>query len=64
MYCEEIIDRHGLVIGTDDRPTHYRMRNKSNCESISDLALANRPFGQWTLLDGSNVTGSVHEIID
>lgn len=64
MYYEEMIDRHGLVLGNDDRPTHYRMRNKSNCKSISDLALANRPFAQWTLLDGSLVTESVHEIID
>jgi len=38
---EEIIDEHGLVIGNDDRPTHYRMRHNSIAESFIDLTLAN-----------------------
>jgi len=62
-YWEDIINEHGLVIGNDDQPTYHWTRNESEGESIIDLTLVNRPFVKWTMLDGSHVTGSDHEII-
>ena len=63
-YWGEIIDEHGLVIGNDDRPTHYWMRNECEGASIVDLSLANRPFGKWTIVDGDQAMGSDREIIE
>ena len=40
-YCKGIIDKLGLVIGNDDRPTHYWMRHPSMGEAILDWTLAN-----------------------
>jgi hypothetical protein len=63
-YWEEIIDEHGLVIGNDDRPTHYWTRHNSMGESITDLTLGNRPLRKWMIQDWSHPTGSNHEIIE
>jgi hypothetical protein len=63
-YCEGIIHERGLVIGNDDRPTEYWMSNESVGVSITELTLANRPFGKLTMLDGNHATGSDHEIIE
>jgi hypothetical protein len=63
-YWEEIIDENGLVVGNDDRPTHYWTRHDSMGESIIDLTLANRPFGKSMILDGSHATGSDHKKIE
>jgi hypothetical protein len=40
-YWEEIIPKHGLVIGNDNQPTHNCMRNESGGGSIIDLTMAN-----------------------
>lgn len=63
-YWEEIIDKHRLVIGNDDWPTHYWTRQDSMGESVIHQTLPNRLFGKWMILDGSHVTGSGHEIIE
>jgi hypothetical protein len=62
-YWEGIIDEHGLVVGDDDRPTHYWTRIENKGVSIIDQTLANEPFGKWTILDGNHATESDHEII-
>jgi hypothetical protein len=59
-YYEDNKDEHGLVIGNDDRPSHYWTRHDSMGESVIVLALANRPFEKWWILDGSHATGSDH----
>jgi hypothetical protein len=41
IHWETIIDRHGLVIGNDDRPTHYWTRHDSMGESVRALTLGN-----------------------
>jgi len=58
------MDEHGLGIGNDDRPIHHWTRNECEGESIIELTLGNRPFGKWTILDGSHMTESDHEIIE
>jgi len=57
-YWEEIIHEHGLVIGNDNRPTHYWMRHDSMGESVIDRTLANRSFGKCMILNGSHAIGS------
>ena len=39
-YCEEILDDHWLVLGNDDRPTHYWTWYHTMGESIIALTLA------------------------
>jgi hypothetical protein len=43
-YWEEIIPKHGLGIGNDNRPAHNCMRNESGGGSIIDLTMANYQF--------------------
>jgi hypothetical protein len=62
-YREQIIDRHGLEIGNDDRPTQYRTRNKCKPGSIIAQTLGIKPCGRWTIFDGNHATWSDHEII-
>jgi hypothetical protein len=62
-YWEEIIEEHTLVIGNNDQPTNYWMRQNRMGQSVIDLTLAIRPFRKWMFLDGIHAPGYDHEII-
>jgi len=64
MYCEKIMDVHGLEIDNNDRPSHYWTREGSECASIVDLTLGNRVFTKWTILAKNRATGSNNKIIE
>lgn len=57
-YWEGSLDEHGLVIGNDDRPTHYWTRPDSKAQCVIHLTVANRPFGTWFILNRIHPTGS------
>jgi len=63
-YWEEIIDEPGLVIVYDHQPTDYWTRHNSMGGSVIHLTLANLPFGEWMILDGSHTTQLDHMIIE
>jgi len=63
-FWEDMIDKNGLEIGNDGRPTHHWIREDQEGESVIDLTFANRPIVKWTILADDYASGSDHEVIE
>ena len=63
-FWEGVIDKNGLEIGNDGRPTQNSTREDQEDDSVIDVTLANRPIVTWTILADDHATGSDHEVIE
>jgi hypothetical protein len=63
-FWEGAIEKNGLEIGNEGRPTHFWTRENHEGELVIDLTLANRPIAKWTILADDHTTGSDHEVIE
>jgi len=59
-----VIDKNGLEIGNDGRPTHVWIREDQEGKSVIDLTLANRPIVRLTILADDHATGSDREVME
>jgi hypothetical protein len=63
-FWEGVIDKNGLEIGNDGRPTHRWAREDEDGKSVIDLTLGNRPIVMWTILANYHASVSDHEVIE
>ena len=63
-FWEDVIDKNGLEIGNDGRPTHHWTREEQEDKSVINLTLANRTIVKWTILADDHATSSDHEVIE
>jgi hypothetical protein len=62
-FWEGVIDKNGLEIVNDGRPTHHWAREDQEGESVIYQTLANRPIVRWTILAEDHAMGTDHEVI-
>jgi len=55
---EDLIDKNGLEIGNDGRPTHHWTREDHEGKLGIKLTLGNRPIQKWTILTNDHAAGS------